>query len=156
MRSLVFVVAAFGGLALCAYAGSHWEEWLLYRHATPFNQADPILGYDVSFYLFTLPVLQIARSLLLLTLIPTLIGTAVVYAAAGRVGISPTRGLFADPQVITHLARARRRHLPDARGRRLARHPVAPHIGVRLPQRRVVYRRPCAHAGAARARPRRA
>jgi uncharacterized protein len=104
LRSLVFVVATFAGLALCAYAGSHWEEWLLYRHAAPFNQADPILGYDVSFYLFTLPVLQIARSLILLTLILALIGTAVVYAASGRVGISPTRGLFADPQVISHLA----------------------------------------------------
>jgi uncharacterized membrane protein (UPF0182 family) len=104
LRSIVFVVAAFGGLALAAYAGSHWEDWLLYRHATPFNQADPILGYDVSFYLFTLPVLQIARSVALLALIPAMIGTAVVYAAAGRVGISPTRGVFADPQVITHLA----------------------------------------------------
>jgi uncharacterized protein len=104
LRSLVFVVAAFGGLALSAYAGSHWEEWLLYRHAAPFNQADAILGYDVSFYLFTLPVLQIARSLVLLTLIPAIIGTAVVYAASGRVGLSPTRGLFVDPQVITHLA----------------------------------------------------
>jgi uncharacterized protein len=104
LRSLVFVAATFGGLALSAYAGSHWEEWLLYRHSAPFNQADPILGHDVSFYLFTLPVLQITRSLLLLTLIPALIGTAVVYAASGRVGLSPTRGLFADPQVISHLA----------------------------------------------------
>lgn len=104
LRSLVFVVATFAGLALCTYAGSHWEEWLMYRHATPFNQADPILGYDVSFYLFTLPILQIARSLLLLTLIPAIIGAAVVYAASGRVGITPARGLFADPQVITHLA----------------------------------------------------
>lgn len=104
LRSLVFVVAMFGGLALCAYAGSHWEEWLLYRHATPFNQPDPILGYDVSFYLFTMPVLQIARSLVLMTLIPAFIGTAVVYAASGRMGLSPARGIFVDPQVIAHLA----------------------------------------------------
>ena len=74
LRSLVFVVATFAGLALSAYAGSHWEEWLFYRHATPFNQADPILGYDVSFYPFTLPVLEIAQSLLIMTLILALIG----------------------------------------------------------------------------------
>ncbi len=121
------------------------------RYATPFNQADPILGYDVSFYLFTLPVLQIARSLLLMTLLPTIIGTAVVYAASGRVGLSPTRGLLRG-SAGDHASRATRlRHLPDVRGRRLARNSIAPHLGVRLPERRVVYRRPRAHAGNARA-----
>ena len=121
LRSLVFVVATFAGLALCTYAGSHWEELADYRHATPFNQADPISATTSRSICSRFPSCRFARSLLLLTLIPAIIGAAVVYAASGRVGITPARGLFADPQVIDASRGARRRHLPDARGRCLAR-----------------------------------
>jgi uncharacterized membrane protein (UPF0182 family) len=58
-NALAVVVAAFIGL----YASGQWEVWVAWRHAVAFGQVDPILGHDVSFYVFTLPFLQILRGL---------------------------------------------------------------------------------------------
>ena len=36
---------------------------MAWRNAVPFGQADPLLGRDVGFYVFTLPFLQFVRGL---------------------------------------------------------------------------------------------
>ena len=40
-----------------------WEIWLAWRNAVPFGVADPILGHDVGFYVFSLPFLQLLTGL---------------------------------------------------------------------------------------------
>jgi len=51
------VIAGLIGL----YAASEWNTWLTFRHAVPFGQRDPVLGYDVGFYVFSLPFWQMLR-----------------------------------------------------------------------------------------------
>lgn len=104
LRSLALALAAVGSAALCFYAGSHWEEWLLYLNAVPFGKADPILGRDISFYLFSLPLLQIARGFLMMILMGTVVGVTLVYLSAGVLGISGMRGLFINPPAVAHLS----------------------------------------------------
>ena len=53
------LVAAIIGL----FVAGQWEDWLTWRNAVPFGVADPILGHDVGFYVFSLPFLQIVRRL---------------------------------------------------------------------------------------------
>lgn len=76
------------GLVLAFFMGSgasaYWEDLLLYFNQAPFNLADPVFGYDVGFYLFTLPVWQIVRNWLLTTLVLTLIGSALVSGIGWR------------------------------------------------------------------------
>ncbi len=43
------------------YASSQWQEWLLFRHAQPFGEVDPVLGKDIGFYIFRLPFLDVLR-----------------------------------------------------------------------------------------------
>ena len=74
------VLAFFMGSAASAY----WEDLLLYLNQTPFNLADPIFSQDVGFYIFTLPVWQIARNWLMTTLVMTLIASAVVSGIGWR------------------------------------------------------------------------
>lgn len=74
------VLAFFMGSAASAY----WEDLLLYLNQTPFNLADPIFAKDVGFYIFTLPVWQIARNWMLTTLVMTLIASAVVSGIGWR------------------------------------------------------------------------
>ena len=45
------------------YASSQWETWLTWLNAVPFGQADPILGRDAGFYVFSLPFLQTVRGI---------------------------------------------------------------------------------------------
>ncbi len=58
------VVAALVALLAGLYAAGEWSVWLAWRHGVPFGQADPLLGRDVAFYVFTLPFLEFVRSLL--------------------------------------------------------------------------------------------
>jgi len=51
------VVALLIGL----FAANQWNTWLVFRHAAPFGQSDPVLGYDVGFYVFSLPFWQMLR-----------------------------------------------------------------------------------------------
>jgi uncharacterized membrane protein (UPF0182 family) len=68
---LAFVLAVVIGL----YASSQWQTWLLWQYAVPFGQADPILGRDAGFYVFTLPFLQfvlgVAQGLVVLAALAT-------------------------------------------------------------------------------------
>ena len=149
LKPFVGLAAALGGLVLAVYAGSHWEDWLLYRHATPFGKADPILGRDVAFYLFELPFLQRLQSLALVALGLATVGVGVLYLSAG----SPRPG--ADAGVLRQAAGARPsvgagRALADRPGlRRLAGNPRAPHESLTAHPRRDLCRRARTHARAA-------
>ena len=51
------LAAALAGV-IALFASSQWETWLAWRYAVPFDQADPILGRDAAFYVFSLPFFQ--------------------------------------------------------------------------------------------------
>jgi uncharacterized protein len=63
LRSLVLGIAIVAAVLIGLFASSRWITWLSWRHAVPFGQADPVLGHDVSFYVFTLPFLQMVRGM---------------------------------------------------------------------------------------------
>ncbi len=52
------LAAAFVAFFVALFASGRWDIWLMARNATPFGQVDPILGFDISFYLFQLPLLH--------------------------------------------------------------------------------------------------
>ncbi len=74
------VLALFMGSSL----GANWEGFLLYLNQTSFNLADPVFGRDVSFFVFTLPIWQLARNWLLSMMVLTLIATALVSGIGWR------------------------------------------------------------------------
>jgi uncharacterized protein len=61
-----------------------WESWdviLKYLHQTPFGDtAPPPFGRDIAFYIFTLPLLELASQLLLLLTIAALVASIAIYA----------------------------------------------------------------------------
>jgi len=63
MRTIAINVAFVLSILLGVYGSSRWPIWLAWANAVPFNQADPILGYDVSFYVFSLPFLHFVHGL---------------------------------------------------------------------------------------------
>lgn len=50
------------GLLFGASMGRNWQTFLLWFNATAFGKVDPEYGWDVGFYVFTLPVLNLALS----------------------------------------------------------------------------------------------
>ncbi|MEW5981719.1 MAG: UPF0182 family protein [Acidobacteriota bacterium] len=95
---LVSLASALGAIAAGVYGSSHWLDWLKYRHATSFGVADPILGHDVAFYVFTLPWLTFVRGLAMAVVTLTTAGAAFIYLLPGRASSgrsSPIRALRA-------------------------------------------------------------
>lgn len=73
------VLVAFGVALFWVWVlPSLWDRVLLLVNAQPVGQTDPVLGRDISFYLFTYPVLTLLSgafvSLLALTAIPVVLG----------------------------------------------------------------------------------
>ena len=63
LQSLAMGAAAVIGLLVGLFAAGRWDTWLAWQNAVPFGEVDPVLGRDASFYVFSLPFLQLLRSL---------------------------------------------------------------------------------------------
>ena len=103
LQLLGIAVAVLVALFLGAFASSEWLTWLQFRNAVPFGQTDPLLGRDVSFYIFSLPFLDVLRYLILAVVVLSLIGVSAAYLASGKVAIDPTRGPVIGKEARRHL-----------------------------------------------------
>jgi uncharacterized membrane protein (UPF0182 family) len=77
-------VAVIIALLIGLFAASEWQTWLTWRYAVPFNQADPIFGYDVGFYVFTLPFLRFLQGLGQALIILAALGSGAIYMVSGN------------------------------------------------------------------------
>jgi uncharacterized membrane protein (UPF0182 family) len=97
-------VAVVLALLFGLFASSLWQEWLLFQHGQPFGDVDPVLGKDVSFYVFQLPLLDALRASLLALVTLASVAAVAVYLLAGALDVDLTRGLRIAPSAKRHLA----------------------------------------------------
>ena len=83
LRLIAAAAAVAAGVGAAMYASQQWLVWLQFRHATPFDTVDPLLGRDVGFYVFALPFYDAVRYLLLGLVAIALVAAAVIYVLAG-------------------------------------------------------------------------
>ena len=81
-NALLAVMAVVVGLFFALPARNMWLQALMSIHATPFGKVDPVLGRDLSFYIFRLPWLQFLQGWFLWLLLVALAGAALVYIAS--------------------------------------------------------------------------
>src|SRR5258708_3286530 len=67
-RAIVLVFAIALGLVLGLVQANNWEVFLKWRYAVPFERVAPVLGHDLGFYIFSLPVYGVVRDWTLLIL----------------------------------------------------------------------------------------
>jgi uncharacterized membrane protein (UPF0182 family) len=72
-----------------AYPASHWMDVLLYLERTPFGTGDPIFQRDISFYLFSLPFLEMIRNFLMAVFFITVVTVTATYFILGSITIIP-------------------------------------------------------------------
>lgn len=84
-------------------SGAEWDLFLRFVNRAAFGVADPQFGADISFYVFTLPVIQFWRSWLMTLIIFTALAVAGLYAA--KLGADLLEGQFRlPPQMRAHLS----------------------------------------------------
>jgi uncharacterized protein len=83
LRTIALAIATVVAILVGLFASSEWLTWLSWRHASTFGQADPILGHDVGFYVFSLPFLQFVRGLAQVFVVLAALGAGAIYLISG-------------------------------------------------------------------------
>jgi len=78
------MIFGFFSLLMALNVAGEWPQLLLFLNQSEFGLADPVFGRDVSFYIFTLPVLSIVREWLQSVLIAALMMVVVVSGIGWR------------------------------------------------------------------------
>ena len=81
---IIAVSAVFGIFAGIAAAG-RWQTWLLWRNGQSFHQVDPQFHKDISFYVFTYPMLRFILGYVMAILVLALLVAAVMHYLFGGV-----------------------------------------------------------------------
>jgi len=79
IRRFLPIVLLVIALAAGVRATVHWETVLGYLNATPFGTVDPLFGYDLSFFVFVLPMWRLVHGWLLTLVTATIVLTLVIY-----------------------------------------------------------------------------
>ena len=101
LRPLTMLAAAAAAALVGLFAASEWMTVLTWWYSTPFPASDPILGRNVAFYVFTMPLLELARGLGIGLVLLAAAGSAAVYIFAGELALTPF-GLRMSPSVRRH------------------------------------------------------
>ncbi len=104
MRGVIYILALLASGLIGLYAASHWDTWLYTLNATPFGRTDPVLGRDIGFYIFRLPLLEHLHGLALTTVLLSLAAVAGAHLAAGNLALDPMRGIVTNGTARRHLA----------------------------------------------------
>ncbi len=91
---VAFLVGSFGA--------SQWEEILLYLNRINVGMKDPVFDKDISFYMFSLPLVNTLKGLAALTVFFTAVVTMTGYFLRGGIAVSEKNIAFA-PQVKKHI-----------------------------------------------------
>jgi len=103
LRPLALGVAGIVSMLTGLFAGGRWETWLYFLNATPFGKADPILGRDIGFYVFTLPLLETVQGILYFIVFLMAVVTLAAYVFGEEVGLDARRGVFVSRRATRHL-----------------------------------------------------
>ena len=104
---LVKPVSMLGSIVLALFAGNwgamQWEDLLLFTNKLAVGMVDPVLGKDIGFYLFSLPLFEMLNAFAGFMLLATVLMVAAVYYVRGGI-ILTERGAAVDERVRRHLA----------------------------------------------------
>ena len=83
MQSLTGVVAVLLGVVIGLFVSGQWETVLAWWYAVPFGDADPLLGRDTAFYVFTLPFARLLHGLGQSLVVLAALGAGGLYLLSG-------------------------------------------------------------------------
>jgi uncharacterized protein len=104
LRPVFYLGAATAAVLVALYAAARWQVWLMALNAVSFGKADPILGHDVSFYLFRLPFLHFLHNVAFSTVLLSAICVGVAHFAGGSLMLDAQRGLLVSENARRHLS----------------------------------------------------
>jgi uncharacterized membrane protein (UPF0182 family) len=112
-RTGVARIALIGSMILAGMlaisSAANWMSWIAFFRAVPFGVKDPLLGRDVAFYVYRLPLFDAVRQDLLLLTAISIAGAGFLYLMAGDVAAESRYGVAFWPRL--RLGQRARTHL---------------------------------------------
>ena len=103
-RKATMLVAGLLAALFGLFAASQWLTWLMFWNAQPFGATDPVLGHDIGYYVFRLPLLDALSGFVLTAIVLSAVTVCAIYVLTGSVGWRPGFGLAASSAARRHLA----------------------------------------------------
>jgi uncharacterized protein len=85
LTRLALPISLAVGFFVGARSWAAWETLLQWRYGAAFGETDPIFGYDIAFYFFTLPALEFISGVLLVLVLLALAAAAIVYVSRAAI-----------------------------------------------------------------------
>jgi len=104
IRSLALSIATVAAIFVALFASSEWQLWLTWRNAVPFGQADPVLGHDVGFYVFSLPFFHFIRGVAQALIVLAALAAAGIYLVSGSLSSGFPSSVRMTPAARRHLS----------------------------------------------------
>jgi uncharacterized protein len=104
MRTIANLAAVVLAALIGLFASSQWETWLAWRFSQPFGQADPVLGRDAGFYVFSLPFLQFVRGIAQALVFLAAAACGGIYLLSGNLSSRFTPSVWMTPAARRHLS----------------------------------------------------
>jgi uncharacterized membrane protein (UPF0182 family) len=104
IRRMVGIGCLVVSLMISLAGSSEWMRWLQFWNEVQFGVADPILGYDISFYVFRLPLFDLAQQIAFAVITVALIGSAAAYVLAGALNFTKRGGVSVARKARLHLS----------------------------------------------------
>ncbi len=93
-RRLGIVISLLVAILLGFVASTGWQDWLSFLEATPFGVVDPIFEKDISFYLFSIPVISLGLGLLKTLVLVSIALVGAIYVFRGSLNLAGLLGKF--------------------------------------------------------------
>jgi uncharacterized membrane protein (UPF0182 family) len=103
VKPLGMLVSLILALFAANWGAVRWEDLLLFTNRLAVGTVDPVIGKDIGFYLFTLPLMEMLKVFASFMLLATTAVTGAVYYFRGGIVLSE-RGAACDAKVRRHLA----------------------------------------------------
>ncbi|HVM98227.1 MAG TPA: UPF0182 family protein, partial [Candidatus Acidoferrales bacterium] len=102
-RLIIPTAAVMLGVFVGMAQAGNWQIWQRWLNAVPFGRSDSLFANDLGFYVFAIPLFELARDWAFLVLFLSAVFAAAIYWARGGVQIDE-RGPRLGPSVIRHLS----------------------------------------------------
>jgi uncharacterized protein len=102
-KLLAYGIAGVLAVLMALSGGANWSQWLSFLNREPFNYNDPHFGIDVSFFVFTYPIIRLLVGTgITLALFMFIIGF-LIHSANGAIVLQPDQRKVT-PQATAHLS----------------------------------------------------
>lgn len=103
VRPLCILASTILALLAARWGAMRWQDLLLFTNRVTVGTSDPVMGRDIGFYLFSLPLLEMLKAFAGFTVPATALVVACAYYLRGGITLTE-RGAAVDGTVRKHLA----------------------------------------------------